>query len=74
MKFFKYFQKIIKIINTLEALTTILDNLAKTTEKSILEQKKTLPISAKAIQKLQNASKKISKFDKTLEDLQAKLK
>tara|TARA_R110000751_G_scaffold70056_2_gene142128 strand:+ start:263 stop:487 length:225 start_codon:yes stop_codon:yes gene_type:complete len=74
MKFFKYFQKIIKIINTLEALTTILDNLAKTTEKSILEQKKTLPISEKAIQKLQSVSQKISKFDQTLEDLQAKLK
>ena len=74
MNFFKYLKKLIGILDKLEAITSIMEDVAKTAAKSVKEHSETLPISEKVLKKLDSTASKISNFDKTLEDIQKKIK
>ena len=74
MNFFKYLKKLINILDKLEAISSILEDLSKTASKSVREHSETLPISEKVLKKMDATASKISGFDKTLEDLQKKIK
>ncbi len=74
MNFFKYVKKLINILDKLEAISSILEDLSKTASKSVREHSETLPISEKVLKKMDETASKISGFDKTLEDLQKKIK
>ena len=74
MNFFKYLKKLINIIDKLEAVSSILEDISKTASKSVKEHSTTLPISEKVLKKIDRTASKISDFDKTLEDIQKKIK
>tara|TARA_R110000824_G_scaffold68935_4_gene177708 strand:+ start:396 stop:620 length:225 start_codon:yes stop_codon:yes gene_type:complete len=74
MNFFKYLKKLINILDKLEAVSSILEDISKTASKSVREHSETLPISEKVLKKMDETASKISSFDKTLEDLQKKIK
>tara|TARA_R110000824_G_scaffold55959_1_gene153631 strand:+ start:320 stop:544 length:225 start_codon:yes stop_codon:yes gene_type:complete len=74
MNFFKYLKKLIGILDKLEAITSIMEDVARTASKSVKEHSETLPISEKVLKKLEGTASKISNFDKTLEDIQKKIK
>ena len=73
MNFFKYLRKLIRILDKLEAITSIMEDIAKTASKSVKEHKETLPISEKVLKKMDSTAAKIGEFDKTLENIQKKI-
>lgn len=73
MNFFKYLRKLIRILDKLEAITSIMEDIAKTASKSVKEHRETLPISEKVLKKMDHTAAKIGEFDKTLEDIQKKI-
>ena len=74
MNFFKYLKKLIKILDKLEASSSILEDISKTASKSVKEHSQTLAISQKVQKKMDDTAAKIGDFDKTLEDIKKKIK
>ena len=74
MNFFKYLKKLIKILDKLEAISSILEDISKTASKSVKEHSQTLAISQKVQKKMDDTAEKIGDFDKTLEDIKKKIK
>ena len=73
MNFFKYLKKLIGILDKLEAITSIMEDVARIAAKSVKEHSETLPISEKVLKKMDSTAAKIGEFDKTLEDIQKKI-
>lgn len=74
MKFFKIFSTIIKLIEKLEAVSSILEEVSKTTLVNLKKHQQILPIQEKHIKKIDKTVKKIEKFDDSLENIKRKLK
>tara|TARA_R110002020_G_scaffold28797_4_gene91392 strand:- start:173 stop:400 length:228 start_codon:yes stop_codon:yes gene_type:complete len=74
IKFFKYAKKLIDILDKLEAVTSILESIGTVLKREAERHKQTLRISEKQIQQLEGHVKKVTDIDKTLEDIQKKVK
>mgnify|MGYP003118917877 CR=1 FL=1 len=74
IKFFKYAKKLIDILDKLEAVTSILESIGTVLQREADRHKKTLRISERQIAQLEGTVKKVKSIDKTLEDIQKKVK